>query len=325
MEGVGRKAVAYRPQVAPPPLGQALAALARRQHGVVSLGQLTALGLDPRAVRRRIATGLLHPVHRGVYAVGHSLLSREGRFMAAVLACGGGAVLSHRSAACLWELRPTSRSRVEVTTPRQTGQSRPGIQIHRSRGLAAHHVTITRRIPITTVARTLLDLAEVVDRRALERAVERAETLRLFDLTALHDVLARADGRRGAPTLRDVLRCHDAGGALTRSELERRFLELCAAADVPPPQVNALVELNGSELEADFVWPEHRLVVETDGHETHGTRQAFERDRHRDQRLTRAGWRVVRFTWRQVVHEPHETTTTLWALLASPPAVSEHG
>lgn len=323
MEGVGRKAIEYRARFASPPLGQAIAALARRQHGVVALGQLTALGLSPQGVRRRTGIGQLHPVHSGVYAVGHSLLSREGRFMAAVLACGPGAVLSHRSAASLWELRPTSRSRVEVTTPGQTGRSRPRIQIHRSRRLGADDVTVTLGIPITTVARTLLDLAEVADRRGLERAVERAESLRIFDLAALRDVLDRAEGRRGAPALRKVLAHYDAAGELTRSELELRFLELCRAAAIPPPRVNALIELNDSEPEVDFAWPEQRLIVETDGHETHGTRAAFERDRRRDQRLIRAGWRVVRFTWRQIVHEPHETTTTLRALLPSSPAVAD--
>ncbi|MGI8594988.1 MAG: endonuclease domain-containing protein [Solirubrobacteraceae bacterium] len=160
----------------------------------------------------------------------------------------------------------------------------------------------------------------MADRRALERGVERAESMRLFDLTALNAVLARANGRRGAPALRDVLARYDAGSELTRSELERRFLDLCRAAIVPPPRVNAPVELAGCQPEADFAWPEHRLIVETDGHETHGTREAFERDRRRDQRLIRAGWRVVRFTWRQVVHEPREVTATLQALLPSSPA-----
>ena len=231
MERVGRKAVACGTHFAPPPHGQAIAALALRQHGVISLSQLTAMGLSPRSVRGRVTTGRLHPVHRGVYAVGHSLLSREGRFMAAVLACGPGAVLSHRSAACLWELRPTSRSRVEVTTPGQSGRSRPPIQIHRSRRLAADDVTATQGIPITTVARTLLDLAEVADRRALERAVERAESLRVFDPRALHDVLARADGRRGAPALQEVLVDYDNASGLTRSELELRFWS--SAAPLP--------------------------------------------------------------------------------------------
>lgn len=153
--------------------------------------------------------------------------------------------------------------------------------------------------------------------------MERAESLRVFDLRALHDVLARADGRRGAPRLREVLAHCDAAGGLARSELELRFLELCRAAAIPPPRVNPPIELNDSEPEVDFAWPEQRLIVETDGQETHGTRAAFERDRRRDQRLIRAGWGVVRFTWRQVVHEPQETTTTLRALLPSSPTVPD--
>ena len=237
--------------------------------------------------------------------------------MAAVLACGSHAALSHRSAAALWGLRPTMRAAIDVTVPRRAGFSRPGVDVHRARRLDPADVTRVRGVPCTTVARTLLDLAEVLDGQALGRACEQAEVLRILDRRAVDRVLARADGRHGAPALRTVLA--EVGCALTRSELEKRFLALCAAAGVPLPRVNAWLELDGGGLEVDFLWDVQRLIVETDGHRTHGTRRAFERDRRRDQRLTLAGWRVVRVTWRQLTLDPDDVARTIGALLAHTP------
>lgn len=314
MTGVGPIATVWPTQQAQPSRDRNLADLAARQHGVVALAQLRMLGMSASAVRDRVATGRLHRVHRGAYAVGHPLLPAEGRWMAAVLSCGPGSVLSHRSAAALLGLRPSARTGIDVSAPGRAGRSRIGIDAHRAATLAAEDLTSVRGIPCTTVARTLLDLAEVVDCRALERACEQAEMLRLLDLRAVDDVLKRAAGRRGAPILRAVFADLDFGATLTRSELEERFLALCASSGVPRPRVNACVNVNGGSLEVDFLWPERRLIVETDGRRAHGTRQAFERDRRRDQRLALAGWRVVRFTWRQVVHEPAEVAETLKAL-----------
>ena len=201
------------------PFDAALASLAERQHGAVSLVQLEALGMGASGVRMRTSAGKLHRVHRGVYTVGHSLLSLKGRWMAAVLACGEGAVLSHRSAAELWGLHRFDRTNIDITTARGTGRSRIGIDAHSARDLRRSDVTSVSAIPCTAIPRTLLDLAEVVNRRTLERAVDRAEILRVFDLRALEEVLSRADGRRGVAALRSVLEQYEQP-VITRSELE---------------------------------------------------------------------------------------------------------
>jgi very-short-patch-repair endonuclease len=237
--------------------------------------------------------------------------------MAAVLACEPGAFLSHRSAAALWGLRMTARRAIDVITPRRTGGRRPGIDLHKTRHLLPRDTTTVRNIPCTTVARTLLDLADVVDRRGLERAVEQSEIRRLLDLTAIDDVLARAAGRRGAPVLRAIVADHHPEPAPTKNELERRFLELCRSAALPSPRVNSWVTLDGDGFEVDFSWPDAGLIVEVDGYETHCTRAAFERDRQRDRLLVLAGWRVVRFTWRQLLGRPDEIAAALRRLLAA--------
>jgi very-short-patch-repair endonuclease len=248
--------------------------------------------------------------------VGHPLLSVEGRYLAALLACGPGAFLSHRSAADALGLRSTDRATVDVTTPGQRGRKRPGIDAHGSDSLTAAETTMVRGIPCTTVTRTLLDLADVVDDREVERAIERAEQLRLFDLRALERTLARARGRAGASRLRNLVRSGLRKPTLTRSELEERFLRLCRGAGLPEPEVNAWIPLGESGgAEADFFWRDQRLAIETDGNESHGTRQAFERDRLRDQQLAVAGFRVVRFTWRQVEDEPDRVAATLRELV----------
>jgi Protein of unknown function (DUF559)/Transcriptional regulator, AbiEi antitoxin len=299
----------------------AIARLADRQHGVVSLPQLKAFGVTSDAVRKRTATGRLHRVHRTVYAVGRRRLTGRGIWMAAVLACGDDAVLSHRSAAALWDLRADNRATTDVTLPSKSARSRPGIDVHRSTPLRDNDVTTHDGIPCTSVARTLLDVAEVVDRRGLERAIEQAEVLRVFDLRAVEDVLGRADGRRGggrrgAKLLRAALA--DLGEpALTASDLEERFLAICRDAGLPAPEVNAWLDLDDEPaIKADFLWRRERLVVETDGWGAHGTRQAFERDRRRDQRLRLAGFEPVRFTRRQIVRGPERVGAMTAALHA---------
>ena len=187
------------------PRDRALAELAGRQHGRVALWQMEDLGLKRAAVSERVAGGRLHRTHRGVYAVGHLVETRESVYMDAVLACGPGAVLSHRSAADLLGLRPCARAVVELTVPGQRGRRLTGIDAHCSRTLVAADVVTVRGIPCTSVARTLLDLADVVDRRALERAIEQAERLGVFDGRLLRDAPGRANGRRGAPVLRAIL------------------------------------------------------------------------------------------------------------------------
>jgi hypothetical protein len=237
--------------------------------------------------------------------------------MAAVLAYGPRAVASHAAAAGLHSLRQDNCAKTDISLPLQSARSRPGIHAHAAATLRPSDVTTRHGIPCTTVARTLLDLADVVPRRQLERAVEQAEMLRVFDLAELHDVLARANGRRGAVVLRAVLAEVDDEPGLTANEFEDRFLGLCRAAGLPRPAVNAWVRLDeGPPIRADFLWRDQKLIVETDGWGSHGTRQGFERDRHRDQRVRLAGWEPVRFTWRQVLCEPGWVATTTAALLA---------
>jgi len=296
----------------------ALAALAAGQHGVFSLAQLRALGLSAAVVHKRATAGRLHRIHQGVYSlVPLGLLAREGRWLAAVLACGPGAVLSHRSAAALLRLRPAGWTRIEVTVPGRSGRRRNGIEVHRSTTLGAQDTTRVKNIPCTTAARTLLDLAEVVVRRQLERAFDESEILELFDLRSINDQLERNPHRLGPAIVRAVLEEHYVGSTATRTELEEAFLSLCRRAGVPDPQVNEWIDFGdgGLPILADFVWREQRVIVETDGRRVHDTRRARERDPRRDQRAILAGWRPIRTTWRQVMHRPHELQPTIVALV----------
>jgi len=283
-----------------PPPERALAELAQRQWGVVSLEQLRALGLSAAAVTRRVRAGRLHRLHRGVYAVGHAHLGRQARRLAAVLACGEGAVLSHRSAASHWGLLQTDQARVDVTA-RRGRREVEGIRLHWSRSLNARDTTIHHGIPLTSVARTLLDLAATVRPDRLERALAQAERLQLYDHAAIADVLSRSNGHRGRAVL---TRATAQEPKLTRSELEVMFLRLVRQAGLPEPESNLpLAALDQLAPEVDFYWPAYRLVVETDGWESHGTRAAFKRDRRKDAALVASGWRVMRFTYDDVVRE----------------------
>jgi predicted transcriptional regulator of viral defense system len=278
-----------------PPPDWWVAELATRQWGVVSVEQLRALGVSKDAVQRRVRAGRLHRLHHGVYAVGHTVIRREGRWLAAVLACGDGAVLSHLSAAAHWGLLATSAARIDVTIPRPRAGN-ASIRLHRSRSLDARDTTTHQGIPITSVARTLLDLAATVRADRLERALAQAEHLQLYDHRAITELLARANGHRGKAVLTHAT---TRDPKLTRSELEARFLTLVRAAGLPEPLTNFLLSApDHPRLEVDLYWPTHQLVVELDGYETHRTRAAFERDRAKDAALTAAGYRVVRFTWR---------------------------
>jgi predicted transcriptional regulator of viral defense system len=307
----------YRGRFADDPFDRALAELAFKQHGVVGLWQLVELGLTTSAVRGRVSRGRLHAVHRSVYAVGHSRLTREGRFMAAVLACGAEAVLSHRPAAAMRSLGLTLRAWVDVTAP-GSRRNRRGIRVHGAGSLAAVDRTVIDGIPVTSLARTLLDVCEDATRREVERAIDRAEARRLLDMAAIDDVLARADGRRGAAVLRSVLAQHRAGSTSTRSELEEAFLRICRAAGLMPDAVNAWIPYpDGGGAEGDFLWRRERLIVEVDGRDVHTTRRAFEHDRRRDQQLATLGYRVIRFTWRQIMFEPEYVAATLRALLSA--------
>ena len=288
------------------PRERAIAALATRQHGVVAQRQLRQLGLGPRAIQYRLHVGRLHPIHRGVYAVGHPVLRPEGWALAAVLACGPGAVLSHRSAAERWGLLASARTAVDVTAPARGRRSRPRITVHGVRRLHPTDCTVNDGIPTTTVARTLLDLAEVVPPRRLRYAVEQAERMGVFNGRGIAEVCARSAGRRGLKPLRSLLSdgCIESN---TRSDLERRFLDLCETSGVPRPRVNVLV----GGFEVDALWADRNLIVELDGYAHHGTRSAFERDRARDAELQLGGYRVLRFTYRQLDRQPLAIVETL--------------
>jgi hypothetical protein len=277
-----------------------ISTLAARQHGVVGRAQLLDAGVSPKAIEHRLARKRLHRVYARVYSVGHPLLPPWGRFMAAVLACGPGAVLSHRDGAALLGLLPLGSGLIEVTTPHRGARGRRGIALKRTRRLPAEETTTCERIPCTTFARTLIDLAGCETERRLRRALEQSLVLRMFDLRAMNAALASARGRAGIGALRRLLAEAADEPPFTRSELERRFLELVRKANLPLPVVNGLVHCR----EVDFHWPQHRLIVETDSRTFHAHALAFRQDRQRDLDLELGGWHVLRITWRQVLEEP---------------------
>jgi very-short-patch-repair endonuclease len=275
------------------------------------------LGLSERAVNDRVASGRLQRLHRGVFAVDRP--SPAGWWMAAVLAVAGHAVLSHRSAASLWSLVPDRRAPVDVTVPHGKTRSRPGIEIHRSSTLIAEDVTVRDRIPCTALPRTLLDLATVVDRRALRRTIDRAEELRLFDLTAIQRLLARSRGQRGAHLLEATIATL-AGPTFTRSEAEERFLAAIERHHLPQPEINAWIPLEeGNGYSPDFLWRDARLIVEIDGRAHHARRSAFEHDRKRDRRLALAGFETRRYAASEVFEAPDRVAREVRTFLTRVP------
>ncbi len=289
-----------------------LADLAAAQHGVVSRRQLLASGVSGRIIEGRIARGILLPLHRGVYAVGHRPASSNGWWLAAVLACGTGAVLGGRSAAALWVLRASDGHRPEVTAAHTL--VRAGVASRRI-DLPAEERTVHDAIPVTTPMRTLVDLAGRLDRAALAKAINEAEVQRRFDGRELDRLLRRHPRARGTGRLRAILADLDVGSGRTESELERRFLPFLDAHELPHPLINEEIRLPGFAPKVDCQWAGRHLAVELDGRATHHTRAAFESDRTRDRRLTAAGWRVVRITWRELDVRPGEVAAHLRALL----------
>lgn len=279
------------------PLDWEIAALADRQHGIVSYVQLLALGLHRRAIQYRIECGRLHAVHQGVYSVGHRLLTDEGRWMAAVLASGEGAVLSHRSAAALWGVWQ-ARDVPETTTAAHSRETRRGLRIHHSL-LPYDEVTERSGIPVTAPARTLLDVAAVSDRQQLRKTWRETEFLRLVTVDEIARLLRRHPGRRGVARLRAVISVSRPGERL-RSELEARFRRLVDRYGIPRPRFNERVEIRGREREWDAVWHDARVLVELDGRGAHEIASAFEDDRQRDREAALDGWVVIRVAWRQI-------------------------
>jgi predicted transcriptional regulator of viral defense system len=300
-------------ELEPTPPDVAVAELAVAQWGVVSAAQLHALGVGRSGVTRRLQRGRLRRVHRGVYAVGGAVLPREGRLLAAVMACGPGAVLSHLSAAVHWNLLNYDAPQPHVTAP-ATRSGAPGIRLHRTRSLDAQDTTSHHGIPITTVHRMLLDIAADVPARDLERALAQAERLELYDHRAIEGVIERSNGQRGTKRLAQAIADDP---QFTRSELEARMRRLARKLGLPKPEFNATLDApDHPGIEVDCYFRAHRLVVETDGWDTHRTRQAFEADRAKDAALTAAGYTVVRFTWRQLRYDPETVAARLEAILA---------
>jgi very-short-patch-repair endonuclease/predicted transcriptional regulator of viral defense system len=281
-----------------------LLALAARQHGVVSLGQLRGLGFTASAVRMRAAGGRLHRLYRAVYAVGRRDVPVQGRRLAAVLACGGGALLSHLSVAAHHGLRQTAATRFDVTVPRRSALRHRGIRVHRSLTLMPQDLTVVEAVPCTSVARTLLDIAALLAPRPLEKAVEEAEILELYDHAAVLDVIDRAAGQPGIRRLCQVLGIARPSETRTKSDLEENLLALCRRRGLPQPSVNAWILLGGEPVQIDFVWRRQRAVVEVDGFRFHRSRGAFRRDRKRDQLLELEGWKRARFADAQIDAEP---------------------
>ena len=296
-----------------------MARLATRQHGVVAQRQLLAIGYSERAIKLRMDAGRLNPIHREVYAVGHSRVSRNGRWLGAVLAYGDFALLSHRTAAALWELAKPGSSPIDVSAPvgRQGLRRRQRIWIHRGK---LHFEDRAERagIPVTSVARTLFDFAEVVDFQRLERVWEEADRLKLLRLDEVERVCERGHGRRALKSTRRLLAGVRAS-TRTRSPLEDRFQRFARFFDLPPHVTN--VDVLGSEV--DVFWPAAKLIVELDSWEFHSHRAAFQRDRVRDARLLVAGYRTVRVTHYRLDKEATTLANEIRSLLQAQVVPSE--
>jgi very-short-patch-repair endonuclease len=277
----------------------------------VTWKQLLGVGFEPAGIRRRLADGRLQTVHQGVYAVGHPHLSWQGQWLAAVLAYGEGALLSHRSAAALWGLAKPWGPVVDVTAPagRQGIRRRERIWIHRGR-LHPEDRAVRAGIPVTTVARTIFDLAEFVSFKRLESAWEEADRLNLLQLSAVADACERGYGRRALRPIRHLL-AEARSATITRSPLEDDFAAFCHKHRLPMPSFNATV----LGYEVDALWPQQRLAAELDSWEFHSHRAAFERDRIRDTALQVAGYRTIRITHRRLHNEAPALASELRALL----------
>lgn len=298
-------------------VNRAIAAVAAQQHGVVSRQQLRQLGLTDRTITQRAKSGRLHPVGRGVFSVGHGRIGRHGQMLAAVLACGRWAVVSHGTAAELLGLWDKKGAAVDLIAAGQSGRRVHGIRGHFVPMPEDDEVDVWNGVPCTTASRTLVDLAGVLSEKSLRRLVEQAATLRLLDLQAVDRALQRGR-RRGAPGLRAVLadwRTEDEQLPRLRSPLEARLFAALNRAGLPLPQCNVRLLVDGHRFEIDFLWQVQRLVIETDGQLSHHTTAAFHRDRFRDQVLAAAGYRTARVTWDQMEAEPQAVISRIRRML----------
>lgn len=266
------------------------------------------------AIQHRLATGRLHQLHKGVYAVGHQVVPREGRWMAAVLASGPEAVLSHWSAAALWMIRPNTRARIDVTVPHR---SRSSDRIHRHISqVPDDERTVEDGIPVTTVPRTILDLAGTESADTVENLLRESEYLQLSDRLSLPDLLQRYPGRRGTRKVSLALkRLEEEPEGRKRSRLEERFSPFLRKHRISLPRYNDWIVLGNRRYQVDCHWPEIRQIVELDGWDGHSTRTAFREDRARDRRLHAAGYSVAHITWNQLDDEPEAVAADLRSLL----------
>ncbi len=291
-----------------------IAELAEGQQGVVARRQVEQLGLGRRSIALRLKSGRLHRVHPGVYSVGHRVLSQHARWMAAVLFCGSDAVLSHRSAAALWGIRAGAGSRIDITSPSKS-RSHGSIQRHFS-VLPADEMTGHDGIPVTTVPRTIFDLAATESSHVAEAALRRSEYHRLHDRLSLPDLLERYPGRAGSKAVRECLARRRETTGHSRSWLEEVFLPFLDRHRLPrPQQLNAWIEVGGRRFEVDCFWPAMNAIVELDGFAAHGTRTAFRDDRFRDRKLRRGGYGCIRIAPEQLEDEPLEVAADLRSLL----------
>lgn len=299
-------------RVAPQRATVAIRRLAEQQHGVVAWRQLIALGLTEGLIKSRVKDGQLIMLHRGVFAVGHRRIGRYGEWMAAVLACGPGAVLSYGSAARLWGMRG-SRGPVEVT--RVSGHRRPhGIRLHQTRSLPDEHVTVEVGIPVTTLERTILDTASRLDARQLEHDLVEADRSRRLRWPKLWEAItSHGRGRKGVGRLKRVATRVDPRFADAVSVSEVDFLILCREEGLKMPQVNVLVE--GKRV--DFYWPQERLIVEADSYGYHADRASFELDHQSTVDLEVAGYRVHRTTYKMLESNPRPFLSLVRASLAA--------
>jgi very-short-patch-repair endonuclease len=285
--------------------------LAGRQHRAVSVAQLTGAGLSAKAIAYRVEQQRLRRLWRGVYLLGPAPPEPLALAMGAVLTTGGAGVLSYGWAAWLHGFVPAAGVPVDVTVTNGSRCGRAQVKVHRARSLDRRDVTRRRGIPVTSPARTCLDLAEVLTRNALEAAVAEAQVRNVVRERQLLELIARSPGRRGIAVLSAIL---EVGPRFTRAESERLMLALLRAAGLPACLTN--VKVIGGRYEVDFLWPDHRLIVEVDGYSTHGHRRAFENDRRRQQELVAADYRVMPVTWRQLNDEPLAVAARIAGALA---------
>lgn len=294
--------------------GQKLALLATEQHGVAARAQLLALGFTRNEIQKRIDEARLHRIHRGVYAVGHRKLTLKGIWMAAVLAVGADALLSHRAGLALWDLRRSESGVIDVTVPGSSGKPGPaGVRVHTTRALRRDDAACIDGIAVTSVAWTVVDYAGIANQREVRLVLEALDRRRIYIGRELDELLKRTPNRKGAKTLRTAIAEINGPAPWLQSALEETFRELIRGSDLPGYEANVLVE---GEL-VDALWRQERVIVELDGFAFHKSRAQFEADRRRDAKLQVAGYRVLRITQQRLQHEPEAVLDDLRKLLSA--------